>query len=234
MKPPTWLIVVFGISAIGTAHHCQSQVLLWQPLPLQEVEFGVTAMSDGVFIQAPSALEDGYNGAWWWGNSEDGLTYGMAQTFLVPSSRTLKSIQLRVGRFDFEQPSGEFEVAIYRFDSQSGTPAERLAAVLANAEDYPFVLTSVPVSSFDFSGCNLALKPSETYALAVTPTATFSGGLMTLQAATDIYTVGSAYFLHSAVPAVPESNKGTLFVSVAVGLFLIAGRRQMRALARRA
>jgi len=226
MKPRTWLIIAFGISALGTAHHCQSEVLHWQPFPW-EVEFGVTAVSDGVLIRSPWTIEEGYNGGWWWG-TQDGLAYGMAQTFLVPSSRTLKSIQLRVGRITFPQPSGEFEVAIYGFDSQNGTPAERLAAVLANAEDYPFELTSVPMSSFDFSGCNLALKPSVTYALVVTPTATFNGGLMSLAGATDIYPGGSAYFLYPAVPAVPESNRGTLFVSVAVGLFLIAGRRLMR------
>lgn len=194
------LIVLFGVSALAAAYDCGAQVFHWQPLGPGEVEFGVTAVIGGIPVQSPSVLEAGYNGGWWFGNPWSGNPYnGMAQTFIVQSPRTLQSIELRVGRFN-EQPSGQFEVAIYRFDTLSGNPAEKLAAVLANAEDYPFAILSVPVSSFDFSSFNVSLNSAETYALAVTPTSTFAGGLLTLQSAGDIYPGGQAYSLSDTQP----------------------------------
>lgn len=227
MKTPRRLIVLFAaVSVWATAHDCPAQGVLWQPVPQEEVEFGVSAVFGDMPVQFPSVFETGYNGAYYFGF--DGLSFqGMAQTFTIPSLRTLQSIELRVGRFSvWQSVSGQFEVAIYRFDALSGTPADKLAGVLANAQDYyQFDLVSnVPVSSFDFSSFNVSLNPAETYALAVTPTATFVG-LLTLQAAGDIYPGGTAYSL----TVVPEPNTialcglGTI-LSLVVG---VARRRKI-------
>jgi hypothetical protein len=221
-KTQTGLIILSCVSTLVFAYPCRATVFEWKQIPQEDVEYGVTALVEGVPILNPTTLETGYSGAYWWGNPIYGLEFtGIAQTFTVPSLRTLQSIQLRVGSFNYDQPSGPFEVSIFKFDSLSGSPVEELAAISANAEDYLFELNSVPVSSFDFSSYNLTLDPTETYALTVTPTATFGGGLLTLQSATDIYPDGSAYFLGKspASPApVPEPSAMWLLVSGIAGL----------------
>lgn len=206
-------IVLSGISVLAIASPTRAENIGlqdiegdWLQVQIADVEFGVTSLLNGTPVQSPFPLENGYNGAYVFGNPVEGPWTGVAQTFNVASSRTLQSIDLRVGRFGNKIPSGQFEVAVYRFTSLSWSPSEKLAAVSANAADYFFDILSVPVSSFDFSDFNIPLNPAEVYALAVTPTATFRGGHLTLQAATDIYPGGSAFIRESAEypPLVPE------------------------------
>lgn len=189
--------VVLGALAIAMVYPSTAAGLDWQQRPVEEVEFAVTATVSGATIPYPAALESGYDGAWVFGSLSQGAAYvGAAQTFSVPSSRTLNSVQLRVGLFDSSIPTGQFEVAIHRFDVQTGCPAEKLVSLLANANAYQYpAAANVPASAFDFASFNLTLKQGDVYALVVTPTATFTGGNLTLQAATNIYAGGSAYIL---------------------------------------
>lgn len=200
MKTIKLLGVLFGaVLVLTAARDCPAQVIYWQSLP-NEVEFGVTASIGGSLVQSPSAFEPGYDGAWLFGNS---MFYGMGQTFIVSSTRTLQSIELRVGGMNAQPTYGQFEVAIYEFDPISASPTLKLGAVLANAQDYYNIdLVNAPVSSFDFSSFDISLQSGKTYALAVTPTDTFTGGLLSLQAALDIYPGGTAYSL----VVVPEPN----------------------------
>jgi len=177
---------------------------VWQTIA-DEVEFGVTATVGGVTEQTPSAFESGYNGAWVFASP---IYYGMGQTFTVPSSRALQSIELRVGGVNNQPASGQFEVAVYLFDPLSNAPRRKLASVLADAQSFDQIdLTKVPVTSFDFSSFNILLDPAETYALSATPTSTYAGGALTLQAAQDIYPHGNPYSLS----LVPEPGAVALF-----------------------
>jgi hypothetical protein len=219
MKTSRHLIALFGaVSASVAGHDCSAQGVIWQPVT-GEVEFGVTAIVGGTPIQSPSALESGYNGAWTFGNTP---YRGMAQTFTVPSLRTLQSVQLRVGLFNYPA-TGQFELAICTFDSLSGTPSSKLASVLADAQNYEFDMLNVPVSSFDFASFNVSLNPAQTYALAVTPTATFAGTLA-LQAATDIYPGGEPY----ALSVVPEPSTVALCSLGTISFLVVGGARRRR------
>lgn len=217
------LAVIFGIaSALAAARVCPAQTNIWRAAS-GEVQFGVTALVGGVAVQSPSALEAGYNGAWVFGAP---LLYGMGQTFTVPSSRTLQSIQLRVAGMNDQPVTGQFEVAIYDFDIQSDSPDQKLAAVLANAQDYYQIdLTQAPVTSFDFSSFDVSLDPSQTYALSVMPTSTYAGGSLTVQAALDIYPGGSAYY----VSVIPEPGS---FALCGLGLVFLLGLTQRRRVGR--
>ena len=139
----------------------------------------------------------------------------MAETFSVPSLRQLQSIQLRVGLANNIPAIGQFEVALYRWDPLNAAFDSKLAAVLADAQDYQFDLLHVPVSSFDFSSFNVSLNPLENYAFAVTPTSTFSGTL-TLQGARSIYPGGEAFSLS----VVPEPSVVALY---GLGVVLSSG-----------
>src|SRR5262249_8478174 len=106
------------------------------------------------------------------------------------------------------------EIALFQFDAATQTPVNKLGSILVDVSSYQFDLVSVPRSSFDFSSSGISLSAGNTYALAVLPTATFTGGLMSLQAATDIYPGGSAYSVSFLVPE-PSSAMLALICSVA-------------------
>ena len=163
--------IVYGLTY---AHNCCAQgSISWQSL-VGEVEFGVTTSVGGSSVQSPSVFETGYSGAWLLGNS---IYYGIGETFSVPSSGTLKSIELRLGGANRQPTSGQFEVAIYDFNSSSPSLSPILGAVFGDAQDYYGIdVMHVPVSSFDFTSLNISLQAGKTYALAVTPTSTYSGG----------------------------------------------------------
>jgi hypothetical protein len=203
-----WFLALFFITPLAT----QSQDEVFWTATGQEVEFGVNSLS---------VLETGYNGAWLV-NAGPQL-YGIGQTFTVPSLQNLGSIQLRLAGHG-SPVTGHFEVAVYRFDPGSGAPSLKLAAVSANAQDYMnFSSTAAPVSSFDFSSFNIALSPSETYALSVLPGADLTGGSLSLQAATDIYPGGEGYVLS----VVPEPGTPVL-LGLGIACWLVA-RRSLRA-----
>lgn len=220
MKTPKQSIALFGaVIAFASGHVCSAQSVIWEPLTSQ-MEFGATAVVGGTQIESPSAIESGYNGALFFGAS---TVNGLAQTFTVPSSRLLQSIQLRVGQFNNQVPTGQFELAIYTFDSLSGAPGSSLASVLANAQDFQFSIFDVPVSSFDFTKLNVWLNPAQTYALVVTPTVTFTG-MLALQSGSDIYAGGTAY----SFSIVPEPSMVSL-CGLGAALYLVltfkAGKR---------
>jgi hypothetical protein len=210
-----FLGVVIGIvSALSIDCSCNAdQPVRWQATG-DEVEFGVTAVVGGAREQSPSTIETGYNGAWIFG--DDDYFYGIGQTFNVSSLRTLESIELRVAGYDFRQASGQFEVAVYRFDTVASTPAEKLVSVIANAEDYSHLdATRAKLASFDFSSSNLLLNPAETYALSVVPTDSYTGGPMTLQSGFNTYSDGNPYLLF----VVPEPAT-TVLLTIVISAFL--------------
>jgi hypothetical protein len=206
MKRTLSLTILVGLAGVN----CLASDALWQPLP-GEVEFSITSDVSGVSVESPKALEGGYNGAWWFG---DFPYNGIAQTFTVDSSRLMKSATLRLGGFDFRHASGQIEIALVQFDTATQIPVSKLGSIVVNASSYQFDLLSVPRSSFNFSSFGIILNPQNTYAVVVLPTATFTGGLMTLQAATDIYPGGSAYSVSFLTPE-PSSATLVLICSIA-------------------
>jgi hypothetical protein len=212
--------IVFGLT---DAHNCCAQRSInWQALA-GEVQFGVTTSVGGSPMQSPSEFETGYHGAWVFGNS---IYYGIGETFSVPSSGTLKSIELRLGGVNGQPTSGQFEVAIYNFNSSSPSLSPILGSVFGDAHDYYGIdLTQVPVSSFDFASLNISLQAGKTFGLAVTPTSTYSGGPLSLQAAVDIYPGGSPFLLS----VVPEPNVMTLCgLGTVLALFMIWPRAKQK------
>ena len=207
-REPLSIFFVATIAAL-LALDCFSQGISWVPILREDLEFSVTSAAGGVTLTEPSTIAGGYDGAyvfaappWYW---------GIGQTFNVPSTRLLQSIQLRVGGMNNIPASGQFEIAIYQFDTAHGTSTTKLAGVLANAADYwGYDLVSVPVSSFDFSKFGLVLNANQTYGLAICPTANYSGGSLTLQCGLNVYPDGNSFLLY-----VPEPGAASLF---AVGL----------------
>ena len=87
------LLAFLGFATVITPCFGQGTVT-WQRLNAGIAEWGITSLVGGVNTQSPSALESGYNGAYGFGVSP---YWGFAQSFTVPSDRTLTSIQLRLG-----------------------------------------------------------------------------------------------------------------------------------------
>jgi hypothetical protein len=223
MTMAKWLRVVSGIvPLLASESYCHAEHFRWQARSSDEVEFGVTALVGNVREQSPSTIESGYNGAWDFGSETH---FGIAQTFTVSSLRTLESIELRVAGFDRRRPSGQFEVAVYRFNPVDSVDEEKLASALRNAEDYSHLeLTMAVLVSFDMSSFNVLLNPEETYALTVTPTATYTGGPMTVQSALDIYPGGKPYH----VSVVPEPAAWLLVTIAGLAWLLCRPAAQLR------
>jgi len=156
-----------------------------------EVEFGLTSQVGDSVVSDPWVFETGYSGAWLIGYD---LFVGAGQTFKASNEGSLRSIELRVGDFDYGA-TGEFEVALYEVVLAKGEIADytKIASVFRRAEDYRYDFgINVPVSSFDFSHFDIALSLAKTYAIAVLPTSSLDGRI-TVQAALDIYTEGNAW-----------------------------------------
>lgn len=184
-----------------------------------DVEFSLVTDVAGSITETPSTLQTGYDGAWWFGGPE---IMGVAQTFNVPSQRALKSLSLRFWNNIDGPTAGEFKISILRFNPVTELPIGELAAITADAALYSN-RTDIK-STFDFSSFNIQLLPTDTYAFLVSPTPTFTGGLMTLHAAPNIYAGGTTY----TVRGIPEPTS-TLLVVAAVGCFSCwpFGRRRL-------
>ena len=176
--------------------------MIWQRLNYGIAEFGITAVAGGVTNQSPSALETGYNGAYGFGVSPG---WGFAQSFTVPSDRTLNSIQLRLGGGGNPTGQGQFSLSVYQFNQQTDTPGSLLGVVGADAANYQYDIFNVPVSSFDFSSLNIPLYASAAYAWVLTPASPSWSGSITIQAAVaSLYPGGFAYALNpTPEPATP-------------------------------
>lgn len=161
--------------------------------PFEDVEFGVKSI-DGT--QHIWSFETGYNGSYWF--SYEPTYMGVAQTFQVSSDTILGSVQLRVGDFGSYVCSGQFEIAVYDFDSTNLSFGSKVAYTLANAGDYDMG-NNVPVSAFDISSSNALLEPSKTYALTISPLDSFVG-ILTLQAQVDNYPYGNNLTFDSPIP----------------------------------
>ena len=86
---------------------------------------------------------------------------------------------------------------MFEFDAVNQTTGNKLAYYIANAEDYQSLssIWNVPISTFDMSSFQVNLDSSQTYGLAVFPMDSFGGGMLSLQAATDIYPGGHSFRL---------------------------------------
>lgn len=189
VKTSKWLLSTCGV-ALALA--CPAQNWDWYEQPGQDLQFGISALVSGQPEQDPSVfgsfpysfgLTSYYGGGW-------------GQTFTVASLRTLQSIDLILGPSSDHPGTGEFELAIYRFNPLSVAQSEKLGFIVANAGDYRQV--PFPVSSFDFSNLNLSLSPAETYAWSVTPKPGFFGALAFASTGLqnqDIYPGGTAFSL---------------------------------------
>jgi hypothetical protein len=196
------------IVTIMSATVALGETMIWESFQngSEDMEFGITALDGGLSVQSPSVFESGYNGAY----TIEEFYFGWGQSFAVASERTLTSVQLRIGDFEMNNPTGQFQVAVYEFDEFNNTAYNKIAYVFANAEDYSgFDKFNVPVSSFDMSGFNAVLDPSKAYALAVTQMPSFTGGVLTIQGAQNIYPGGSSYMLtisESAQPPIADAG----------------------------
>jgi hypothetical protein len=205
MKQILFVTILFRLAGVN----CLAAEPIWQATS-GDVEFSITSDISGVSVVSPNTLQTGYDGAWVFGQSSH---KGVAQTFTVGSARTLKSATLRLAGFDFHQPSGQVEIAVFQFNTASQSPSNKLGSFLVNAEDYFFSLQNAPRSTFNFSSFGIVLNPENTYALAAIASDMFVGK-MTLQGTADIYSGGSTYNLNLAIPE-PNSVTLALICSIA-------------------
>lgn len=182
----------------------------WKQLNNGICEFGITSVAGGVTNQSPSALQSGYDGAY--GISSD---WGCAQSFTVPSDRTLSSIQIRLGGGGSPTGRGQFSLSVFQFNQQTGTPDSLLGVIFADAADYQYDMLNVPVSSFDLSSLSIPLYASNAYAWALTPVFSTWSGSLTIQAgAAALYPGGYAYELTRAPEPTPLALVGLGAASV--------------------
>jgi hypothetical protein len=194
------LLALLGFTSFTTS--CLGQGILWERLNLGVAEFGITSVDGGgATVQSPSVFEAGYNGAYIFGTQP---FWGFAQSFSVLSERTLASIQLRLGTLNLSA-QGQFALSVYEFAPLTQTPSALLGSVTADAAGYQYDLINVPISSFDFSGLNIPLHASSTYAWALTPASPSWSGSLSIQSATaSLYPGGFAYAMNpTPEPATP-------------------------------
>lgn len=166
------------------------------PRPHEDVEFGITSIEGDRDIWS---FESGYSGAYYFRFKENYV--GVAQTFTVPSDTALGSVQLRVGDFGNRTCSGQFEIAVYNYNTGNSSFGDKLAYALANAADYDgFDMgRNVPISEFDMSSFDLLLNSSQTYALTISPLDSFVG-ILTLQSQVNNYPDGINLLFDSPIP----------------------------------
>jgi len=195
---------------------CFGQEIIWQKLNYGIAEFGITSVVGGIPAQSPAVFESGYNGAYGFGASPG---WGFAQSFSVPSDRSLASIQLRLGGGN-PQGAGQFLLSLLEFDPQTQTPGPLLGSVTDVGANYRYDLLAVPISSWDFSGFNILLRATNTYVWTLTPASPSWSGSVSIQAAVaSLYPGGFAYALNP----IPEPATPWL---LALGLLALAAFRK--------
>jgi hypothetical protein len=215
--------LLFGVSTPNGLHG-QSDPVLWtrQSANYGVAEFGINSLVGDAITQSPSVFEPGYNGAFGFGAWPDAW-WGFAQSFAVPSDGLLVSIELRLGR---GQPAqGQFALSVVAFDQQTDTPGTLLGSILAEAADFDYELTHVPISSFDFSALNISLQATHTYAWILNPASTSWTGSLTVQSAVaSTYPDGFAYSLY------PVPEPATPFLLISGGALVMVNRRRAKSL----